>query len=198
MRLVFALALSTALLAVSCGIPLDDDPQVLALPEENEAETTTTTSLPEPGEGQTKTLYFIKEGLLVTVQRELAEPVSNQSVFDALTAGPTEQELESGIESRLTETFDSRVVLSNEVLTVDILNEGGLDFEGDQRILAIAQIVFTATVSTGAAAGVRFQEAGEFVQETNGAGELQELGEDGIPVPLRTVDFDDLRPSLDS
>jgi len=197
MRRLCALALSSALLVVSCGIPLDDDPQVLALPEESNAETTTTTSLPEPGEGQTKTLYFIREGLLITVQRELAEPVANQDVFDALTAGPTEEELELGIESRLTETFDSRVILSNAVLTVDILNEGGLDFEGDQRILAIAQIVFTATVSTGATAGVRFQEAGEFVQETNGAGELQELDENGIPVPLRTADFDELRPSLD-
>jgi len=197
MSRTWALAVTCILILVSCGIPLDDDPQVLALPEQNSPETTTTTGVPEPGEGQTKTLYFIKDGILITVQRELADPVANQDVFDALTAGPTEEELELGIESRLTETFDSRVILANEVLTVDILNEGGLEFEGDQRILAIAQIVFTATVSTDAAAGVRFQEFGEYVQETNGAGELQELDTDGIPIPLRTADFDELRPDLD-
>ena len=59
-------------------------------------------------------------------------------------------------------------------------------------IAATAQLVFTGVFGTSASK-VLFKEAGEYVQQLNGAGELQELDADGVPVPLQIGDFDELR-----
>lgn len=185
--------LALLLFAVSCGIPVDDGPRELAIPETDDpAATTTSTSAPDPEDATRRQLYFIRDGLLQPTTRQVAEPISNQRVFEALIAGPTEEERADGIETRLPDDFQVQVALFEDTLTIDILSEGGLPFEGEFLIAATAQLVFTGVFST-AANRVLFQEAGEYVQQLNGAGELQELDADGIPVPLQVGDFTELR-----
>jgi len=184
---------ASVLVVTACGIPVDNTPRELAIPETDDpAATTTTTSAPDPQDATRRQLYFIRDGLLQAVSRQVAEPISHQSVFDALIAGPTEEERADGIETRLPDDFEVRVVLFEDTLTIDILSEGGLPFEGEFLIAATAQLVVTGVFSTSASRVV-FQEAGEYVQQLNGAGELQELDADGVPVPLQVGDFGELR-----
>lgn len=192
-RRIVLLALALVPLVTGCGIPVDDAPTELAIPvADDPASTTTTTTTPDPEVARRRFIYLIRDGLLQPVGREIPEPVSNQGVFDALIAGPTEEELLDGLETRLPDDFQVQVVLAGDVMTINILSEGGLPFEGEFQIAATAQMVFTAVFSTGASR-VLFQEEGEFVQALNGAGELQEVGPDGVPIPLRVGDFASLR-----
>ena len=186
-----------ALLVASCGIPIDKRPTPLAIPEDRDpASSTTTTVPPSSGQAEGKLLYFISDDALQPVAREIPEQASNQGVFDALISGPTEEEFDLGIGTGLPDGFEASVVLDGDILTVEFLNQGGLQIEGVLRILAFAQIVFTANFSTSATGGVLFRHEGEFVQALNGAGELQEFGPDGVPKPLQISDFPDLRASV--
>lgn len=192
-----SVVVASALFVAGCGIPIDDGPTPLAIPEERDpASTTTTTVPPRPGQAEGKLIYFISDDVLQPVEREIPEPASNQGVFDTLIAGPTEEELSLGVGTGLPDTFEARVVLNDDVLTVEILNEEGLQIEGALRILVFAQIVFTAHFSTNATGGVLFSHQGEFLQALNGAGELQELGLDGVPLPLKIEDFPELRATV--
>jgi hypothetical protein len=179
--------------AAGCGIPVDNGPRQLAIPETDDpAATTTTTIAPDPEDATFRQLWFIRDGLLRATSRQIADPISHQSVFEALISGPTDDERAGGIETRLPDDFEVRVVLFEDTLTIDILSEGGLPFEGEFLIAATAQLVFTGVFGTSASK-VLFKEAGEYVQQLNGAGELQELDADGVPVPLQIGDFDELR-----
>ena len=190
-RRIFALTFVAVLMLGACGIPVDDAPRELAIPEEEDPEaTTTTTQAPDPADATRQFVYFIQDGLLHRLGRGIVGD-SNQAVFDALLAGPTEAELEQGFETRLPDDFEVRVVLNDRVLTIDILSEGGIQFEGEGRILATAQLALTGIISTSAS-GVVFKVQGEFEQQLNGLGELQELDEAGEPIPLQFGDFSDL------
>lgn len=196
-RLVL-LVMTGALFIAACGIPVDNAPTEVAIPEDRDPlATTTTTTPPDPADARRRFVYFIQDGLLQPVGREIAEPVSNQGVFDALLDGPTEDERESGVETRLPDDLEAHVVLNDNLLTIDIVSEGGIPFEGEQRILATAQLVLTGVFSTSAS-GVLFKVAGEFEQQLNGSGELQELDDAGIPIPLTIGDFNELRQSQQS
>ncbi len=155
-RSVPALLATLGLLATAaaCGVPQDPAPRVLdasVLPEELAVPVTTTTSTEAPVPRQTVLLYFVDgESLSRPIERELATPAGLLAAFDALIAGPTEEEAGAGLTSVIpAETVVLGSDLANGVLQVN-LAEGALEqIEGALQSLAIAQLVYTATELPG-------------------------------------------------
>ncbi|MEZ5283060.1 MAG: GerMN domain-containing protein [Acidimicrobiales bacterium] len=184
----------------ACGIPVDDEPVPVALPSDFDLEptTTTTTTIPEEIAANQRIIYLIRDGRLVPRLREIPEPITIDEVIAALLVGPTESELAQGDETRVPSDMDIGVTVSNEVLVLDIRGEFTeetpfLRFEGEARTQLIGQLVLTGLRANPDLAGVNFQENGLWRAVSNGAGELQELDADGVPIPLTTEDFATLR-----
>ncbi len=158
-----ATILAALLLLSGCGIPVDDQPQIIAaedLPETLQPGTSTTTTLPlsltedvtiflvDPGDG---------EPSLVSVTRQV--PVAQAGtelelvILEQLLAGPTsEEQLEDNLTSSVVSAGDQPIsVLSLrrpiEDQLVVVLSEPPA-IEGADRIVAFGQIVFTMTELT--------------------------------------------------
>lgn len=188
------IALAAALAVSSCGIPLDDDPQVVALPEGFDLEPTTTTSTTAPQVADGQRIYFIRDGQLVPRTRELAEDALAQEVFEQLLLGPSEIERELSIESRLGPdlVLEAGFLTGTRILQLNFVSEADeespfLGVEGELRSQALAQLVFTGMVY--GASGVVFAENAAWQLVANDQGEVQVFGDDGVPVPLTTLDF---------
>jgi hypothetical protein len=193
------LLLMLALLVAACGLPTDDEPDTLAIPEELASGATTTsasTTLPPEAETDTHTIFFVKGDRLESVSRTVASGESTPlDVMDLLVAGPTEEEQAAGLSTAIpvgTEVL--RAPQSGRgVMTLD-LNEAFLaGVEGQQRILATAQLLFTATALRDSPLSVRFQENMEWRQLADQEGVLQPLDpETGVPEPFTRADFSSL------
>jgi hypothetical protein len=185
-----------------CGIPVDDSPSVVALPEnfvlDPAAAATSTTAAPAPDAGL-QDLFFIREGRLISVPRDLGDEVLAQAVFEALIVGPDESERLLSIESRLAPDLvvEAGFLVGTNVLALNFIDTNAstdptpfLGVEGDLRAQAIAQLVFTG-VDFGAS-GVVFQSNGVWQLVANSRGEVQVIDENGIPVPLTISDFNNI------
>jgi len=193
---LLVLVLASLMLLSACGVPLDAEPVSLNVPDDVLAvpESTTTTTVPPSADVARRTIYLVKGGKLFEVTREIPQPVFNQKIFDTLVQGPTQEELDEGIETRIPSDIEMRVLLDGQgILTIDLLNDAFFQIEGDLRITATAQFVFTA-LRVPATRGVLFQQAGEYVQLARGDNLLQPLDENGVPEPFTRADFPDLDP----
>lgn len=200
-RRAAALLLTLLVAMASCGIPTDSGPDGLALPPELLPATSvsvTQTTLPPEAATVTRTIYLLEGDRLVGVPRAFPrEAAFTLDVFQALTDGPTPEEQEKGLSSAIPvgTLVDKSPTSGRQIMTIGLNEAFAAGAEGDQRIRATAQFVFTATASPSRPAGVRFQEGNEWLQLADGAGVLQELDpETGIPAPLTRADYFDLRP----
>lgn len=156
----FVSSLVLCLIAVSCGVPLDDAPVTIAsddLPNALRPSTTSTTTL-RPGLGtETVSIYLVDpaegESRLVAVDREVSAdaPSIAQATLEQLLAGPTSDEQ---LEANLT----SRVIAGEEPIDVLAVAGEGLvsivlsaipTIEGGEATTAFAQMVFTLTEFDG-------------------------------------------------
>ena len=194
-RRLLSVRLAMVALAISsCGIPIDESPESVALPENLETAPTTTTSTTVPEEADGQRLYFIRDGRLIARTRELAEDALAQEVFEQLLVGPTEEERALSIESRLTPDLvvEAGFLTGTDILSLNFVGEPDdetpfLGLEGELRSEAIAQLVFTGVVF--GSSGVVFAENGEWRLVANADGEVQVFDDNGVPVPLTTSDF---------
>ena len=124
MRLV-TLALAFAVVLTSCGIPVDDDPVSVALPEDFELEpsTTTTTTIPQEIPANSRIIVLIREGQLVRRFREIAEPITTAKVIDALVAGPTDEEGDTGHETLVPADMSIETSIEGGVLVLNLRGE---------------------------------------------------------------------------
>jgi len=146
--------------AASCGIPLDEEPQVIAaeeLPQALQPGTSTTTTLP-PQLTEDVTIFLVDPGdgeaSLVSVTRQV--PVADSGteleleILEQLLAGPTsEEQLEDNLTSSVVSAGDEPIsVLSLERPVenqlVIVLSEPPA-IEGADRIVAFGQLVYTMT-----------------------------------------------------
>lgn len=201
LRRLVGLLLVCLATAAGCGIPTDSGPDGLALPPELDPSTSvppTTTSLPPEAATVMRTVYFLGNDRLVGVPRAFpTESAFTLDVFEALTSGPTPEEQEMGLSTAIPvgTVVDKAPTSGRQIMTVGLNDAFAAGAEGDQRIRATAQFVYTATDSPSLPRGVRFQEANEWLQLADGEGVLQELDpETGIPAPLGRADFIDLSP----
>ena len=196
---VLLLAVVVVLVAASCGLPTDDEPDTLAIPAELASEATTTssaTTLAPEVETDTRTVFFVKGDRLESVSRTLPRGESQPlDVLELLVAGPTEEEQAAGLSTAI--PVGTEVLRSPQsgrgVMTLD-LNEAFLTgVEGQQRILATAQLLFTATALPQSPLSVRFQENGEWRQLADQNGVLQPIDpEAAVPEPFTRADFSSL------
>jgi hypothetical protein len=78
-------------------------------------------------------------------------------------------------------------------MTLDLNDAFLAGVEGQQRILATAQLLFTATALADSPLSVRFQENSEWRQLADQEGVLQPIDpETGVPEPFTRADFSSL------
>jgi hypothetical protein len=139
-HLVLLLVAAVGLLAVGCGIPLDDTPRAMSTggaarnPEQ----------VPTSGGDTTAYVYFVKNDRLVDVIRDV--PSRNvEEVLQALFSGPTSAEAANGLISQIPAgALVQRVTVDEGTVRVDISDEM-LDVIGSASLQAIGQIVMTLT-----------------------------------------------------
>lgn len=94
-------------------------------------------------------VYLVSGARLVPVERRVSEQASAMRRLAALKEGPTREEAASGLRSSLGERAAVRVVeVSQGVASVD-LGADLAELFGSDRVLALAQIVFTLTDTPG-------------------------------------------------
>jgi len=196
LRLVIVAAASICLLLLAaCGIPLDDEPQLIAsedLPrslQPNAPDDTTAPTLPIR-DSEVVTIYLVDpaegDARLVPVVRQVAEggtPADvEQATLQLLLNGPSsEEQLEQNLTTLLLPSGDVPITL----ISIDhpvpeqasVVLSDTLGIEGGDRVAAFAQIVFTLTESPQTSS-VRF-----LVRNQNGEDEF-------IPVKTDTEEGD--------
>lgn len=161
MRSRFGAFLVAALLLGACGIPLDDEPQVIAsesLPPTLQPGSSTTTTLP-PQLTEDVIIYLLDPGdgeaSLVPVTRQIAVIEENESeiellVLEQLLLGPTsEEQLDDNLTTAVVSSGDAPIEVLSLRRPVDgqivvVLSEPPA-IEGSDRILSFGQLVYTIT-----------------------------------------------------
>lgn len=180
-RLVRLLAglVAAALLAAGCGIPDDKAARSLArddVPYDLLASapdaTTTTTVLSEPVD---VSVYFVADGHLVAVTREVQSPATAEKALRALIAGPTAAEAKRGLKTSIgrSTTVLSANVGEGGIATIDVTNSFHVSAPSE-TILAAAQMVYTAT-GLDEVRGVKFTLEGARASIYEGSGEQTDL-----------------------
>lgn len=165
---VLSIVVALALAAGACGIPLDDQPEVIAAgdlpstlqPPEATSSTTTTTLPPQLTEDVTIYLVDPADGdpILVAVTRQV--PIIDGAVdverlaLEQLLAGPTsEEQLEDNLTTLVVPSGDAPIEVldmrrpAEDQLSV-VLSESPA-IEGGERVTSFAQMVFTLTEFQG-------------------------------------------------
>lgn len=186
-----------ALAAAACGLPADDAPTHIEVPagvfpDRNEP---VVGAAPDTPAASLHAVYFLRDGLLVELQRPLAAPVFLDAPLNNLLAGPTPTEAENGLESAIpagTEVVDVQL-LRNNVVSIH-LNEVFFEVEGAQRVRAVAQLVLTASALARDSQGVLFFLDGMAQSLPDGAGTIAQVRPGELPRVLRVGDFSELMP----
>ena len=141
-RFVAPLALSAfALWGSSCGIPLDDQPRAIAAVGAEAARPTPSTA---PG-GSAAYVYLATDDHLVPVEHEVGGGTVAERITALLALEPTALETSSQVPGG---TRLLGVERSASIVTIDLSKEFD-NLQGVARRLAAAQLVFTATESSG-------------------------------------------------
>jgi len=186
--LTAALVAFVAAALVACGVPVDRSPRALSnIPFEGTGNAPPTTRPNRSGRTVRVDVFMVREDRLVSVPRDVPAPATLRSVLTALLDGPTSDEAKSGL----------RTAIPGKTSLISAAQDGSqgrvnvsdrlLDFEGQEQVAAVAQIVFTATVVPGID-GVVLSLAGRRVEPCAGDGTQ-------ISRPLQRVDFPFLFPA---
>ena len=166
-------------LATACGVPVDGAPRALPagqVPADLVAAnpvTTTTTSVPLGSTARVR-IYLVGGAgggpRLVPVDRTVQAPADVERVLAQLSLGANREEEGRGLRSAiLPGTVVNSVVVESSIAIVDLARGHSIAREGTDFILALAQMVYTATELSGVG-GVRFTIDGERANVPNGTG----------------------------
>lgn len=134
------LVLGGVLALMACGIPIESEPETIEIDVE-----TPDDNRPEPGERAAASIYLVRDEALVHVTRDLPTPSSPETIFDSLLDGVTEPEELANLRTAIPPgTSTLNVGTDGAVLVVDLSQEF-VSVGGEEEILAVAQIVLTAT-----------------------------------------------------
>jgi hypothetical protein len=178
-----ALVLAGSLAA--CGIPADSQPQALArkdVPFDLLAPSTTLAAPGTPGARVPINVYLVGITGLVPVSRGIKAPATLSEALSALLAGPTDVEVTNGLRTAVSgQTTLSAGPVGFGVGTIDLGAAFG-QVGGQEQILAVAQLVFTATTVPGIVK-VQFTLGGRPVEVPAGDGTLTQgpLGRSDFP-----------------
>lgn len=125
----------------ACGIPIDAEPEMV----EVEVDDAPVSPGPTPGDFAAVSMYLVSDERLVRVTRDLPAPRSLESILDSLLAGVTEPEERSNLRSSIpTATRVMGIDREGNLARIDLSREFAA-VGGMEEILAVAQIVLTAT-----------------------------------------------------
>jgi spore germination protein GerM len=181
-RLVAA-AFGAALTLAACGVPTDGSPHAIAnddLPLALRTDASTTTSAPA-SEQDLVAVYWIRGDNLVRAVDTVAAPATLDSTLDLLQRGPTDVQTRRGDRSALSGTELIRAATTNGTTAVIDLDPSFTDTPQSDQILALGQLVLTATDRPNIA-NVRFTVDGTRTQVPRADGTL-------TTQPLRAADY---------
>ena len=171
-----------------CGIPAEDRARPLAgreLPSSLPNRVTPPTSrLGDPSAAFVE-LFFVRDSRLASVRREAPATPSVEDTLAALMRGPTSLERSGGLRTALAGPVQLAGLEAAGVPVVDVGESFG-QIEGEEEILALAQLVFTLAGVPGVD-GVAFALSGRVVEVPTGDGTLK-------AGPLRRHDFAAVAP----
>lgn len=159
----------TLTVGAACGIPSDESPTVLP------GGVITPAVAPSEPAGQPAaeveaSVFLVQAEQLVKVVRD-AQSGSLWNALDLLLAGPREAELAAGLRTAISpQTALRSARLDRDTAVVD-LNAALVEIGGQEQILAVAQIVLTATAVPGVRQ-VRFLLEGQAVEIPRADGTL--------------------------
>ena len=177
----------------ACGVPSDDEPRRIGaerVPYDllaPSSTTSTTTPLVAVEEVQ---VHLVENDQLVSVDRQVLAPSVLFRRMAALLQGVQAEEAASGVRTAIpndTRLRGVRIDADAGVATID-LSSDLVGVGGQEQILAIAQLVFTAT-ETPSVTGVLFQLDGRAIEVPRGDGTL-------TVEPLRRFHFAPLSGSV--
>lgn len=132
---------SALLVLGACGVPIESEPvpielEEAAVPDDNS---------PVIGELSTASMFLVRDELLVPVTRDLPSPTTPEIIFDSLLGPVTEPERRSNLRTAIPPgTQVVSVGIDRDLLLIDLSREFAA-VGGEEEILAVAQIVLTAT-----------------------------------------------------
>ncbi len=153
---------SLALLATSCGVPLQSTasklPGGVAVNQPSSDSTTTA-----PNYTTTIKIWFMVTYTHVAQVVRQAPKATLTAAIQALLTGPSQLQMDSGYQTALgTVALVRAVIVSAQVATVDFTRKLG-SIAGRFGALAVAQVVFTITTNATTVAEVQFQINGRDV-----------------------------------
>lgn len=177
-RFVVTLGIALVVLATACGVPNDSAPREIdaqnvpfsLLAPTGGATSTTAPSALAPM--SRVTIYLADaEGDLVPVQREVQAPGTLRKAIEVLLRGPTTDEADTLRTAITSATRLLHISGPEDGLVIIDLSHQLLDVTGRQQILALAQVVYTAT-SRRNVERVLFRIDGEPIEVPTGDGTL--------------------------
>jgi spore germination protein GerM len=165
---------------VACGIQVESEPVPLTVEFADPPEIVE----PTPQNLASAALYLTRGDQLVMVTRDLEDPPDVSSVLESLLGGLTDPEARAGL--------GTSIPAGTKILSLDLLGDTlhidvGREFTavgGEQEILAVAQIVLTAT---------SFEEIDLVSFELEGVPTAVPVSSGALSVePVRASDYRDL------
>jgi spore germination protein GerM len=144
-----------ATVVAGCGIPLDPAPEVVDV----EFAAAADAGGPIPGDLAAVSIYLIRNDSPVSVTRDLPTPPTLDIVFDSLLGPVTEPEQRAGLRTAIPRGTETIAIDDDGATLLIDLNREFAAVGGEEEILAVAQIVLTAT-SFGGIESVAFQLEG--------------------------------------
>jgi hypothetical protein len=174
---------AAALLVAACGIPTDRHPTAMPGGVVRPALGPTPIT---PTPATRATVFFVQAENLVPVDRSTTRP-DVQAALEVLFSGPTETELAAGLRTAISSQTNVRSIRTEGGTAVIDLTSTFVEVGGEEQILALAQIVLTATATPGIT-DVRFELEGQAVEVPRADGTLSSG-------PLRATDYESFRAS---
>ncbi|MGH8972999.1 MAG: GerMN domain-containing protein [Acidimicrobiia bacterium] len=176
-RPALLLLLTLALAVAACGVPTNARPRALpdaVVPRDLVAANPVTTSSTVPLGSTARVRVYLVGGVeserLVPVDRTVQAPADVERVLAQLALGPNREEEDRGLRSAiLPGTVINSVLVESNIAIVDLAKGHSIARQGTDFILALAQMVYTATELSGVG-GVRFTLDGERANVPNGTG----------------------------
>ena len=163
-----------ALLAAGCGIPEDRHPTALPggviTPGLGSTRTTATTPNNSPEPALAATVFFVRAEHVAPVVRRTTR-ADLQTALELLLSGPTEGEIGADLRTAISPQTQLHSVTVNGTTAVIDVTSAFVEVAGQEQILALAQVVLTATTVTGITE-VRFALEGQPVDVPRADGTL--------------------------
>jgi spore germination protein GerM len=141
-RLIFVLLVTVV---ASCGIPLDTAPE----PVDVEFAAAADAGDPIPGDLAAVSIYLLRDDSLVSVTRDLPAPPTLDIVLDSLLGPVTEPEQRAGLRTAIPRGTEILAIDEDGAELLVDLSRTFAAVGGEEEILAVAQIVMTATSIDG-------------------------------------------------